>query len=94
MEATDDSQDAYLFHIDISPSSTPFKVKLYKEKFRHIGHYLSNLEMSKEWSDKMYKEIRHKAYGHFLKDGYLWKKPKRKDGVPLRVVDDAETKQQ
>ncbi|KAL3687990.1 hypothetical protein R1sor_014299 [Riccia sorocarpa] len=45
------------------------------------------------WSEKHFKNIRHQAYKYLLKDGYIWKRPKRSDEVPLRVVDDQETKE-
>jgi hypothetical protein len=44
--------------------------------------------------DKTFKDIRHQSYGYLLRDGFLWKRPKRKDGVPLRVIGDTETENQ
>jgi hypothetical protein len=44
--------------------------------------------------DKTFKNIRHQSYGYLLKDGFLWKRAKRVDEMPLRVVGDPETKTQ
>lgn len=46
------------------------------------------------WTDESFKQIRHQSYGYLLHDGYLWKRLKQRDGVPLRVVNDVHTKEQ
>ena len=38
------------------------------------------------WTKDEANRIRKKAYRLFLRDGYLWKHPKKRNGVPLRVV--------
>ncbi|KAL3698249.1 hypothetical protein R1sor_012325 [Riccia sorocarpa] len=70
----------------------PFKEDLYDGKLRDIGFYLSTLERRGDWNEAEFKKIRQKAYGFLLRDGYLWKRPKRRDGDFLRVVDDEDTK--
>ncbi|KAL3679385.1 hypothetical protein R1sor_022341 [Riccia sorocarpa] len=70
-----------------------FRKELYTGKLHDIGRYLSKLEKMEGWSEKHFKNIRHQAYKYLLKDGYLWKRPKRSDEVPLRVVDDQGTKE-
>ncbi|KAL3682400.1 hypothetical protein R1sor_000422 [Riccia sorocarpa] len=70
----------------------PFRDYLYSGKLRDIGLYLSSLEKREDWSDAEFKKIRQKAYGFLLREGYLWKRPKRRDGDFLRVVDDEDTK--
>ncbi|KAL3694555.1 hypothetical protein R1sor_008206 [Riccia sorocarpa] len=72
----------------------PFCEELYSGRLRDIGLYLSTLSRREEWSDAQFKEIRQKAYGYLLRDGYLWRRPKRRDGVLLRVIDDSDTKLQ
>lgn len=72
----------------------PFRAELYEGRLRDIGLYLSTLKRQEGWMDKTFKDIRHQSYSYLLRDGFLWKRPKRKDGVPLRVIDDAETKNQ
>ncbi|KAL3687707.1 hypothetical protein R1sor_014016 [Riccia sorocarpa] len=72
----------------------PFREDLYSGKLRDIGLYLSSLEKPEGCSDAEFKKVRHKAYGFLLHEGYLWKRPKRRDGVLLRVVDDRDTKLQ
>lgn len=71
-----------------------FKVDLYEGSLRDIGMYLSTLKKNTDWSDKTFKNIRHQSYNYLLRDGLLWKRPKRKDGIPLRVVGDSKTKNQ
>ncbi|KAL3685545.1 hypothetical protein R1sor_003567 [Riccia sorocarpa] len=71
----------------------PFREELYGGSLKEIGFYLSSLKRREVWSDADFSKIRKKAYGFMLRDGYLWKRPKRSDGDPLRVVDDSDTKQ-
>lgn len=42
--------------------------------------------------NKIFKDIRHQSYNYLLCDGFLRKKPKRRDDLPLIVVDNLETK--
>ncbi|KAL3686149.1 hypothetical protein R1sor_004171 [Riccia sorocarpa] len=70
----------------------PFRDYLYSGRLCDIGFYLSSLEKREDWSDAEFKKIRQKAYGFLLREGYLWKRPKRRDGEFLRVVDDEDTK--
>ncbi|KAL3696074.1 hypothetical protein R1sor_010150 [Riccia sorocarpa] len=70
----------------------PFREYLYSGKLCDIGFYLSSLEKREDWSDAEFKKIRQKAYGFLLREGYLWKRPKRRDGEFLHVVDDEDTK--
>jgi len=72
----------------------PFRDELYGGRLRDIGLYLSTLKRQEGWMDKTFKDIRHQAYGYLLRDGFLWKRAKRADELPLRVVDDSETKTQ
>ena len=72
----------------------PFRVELYEGRHKDIDFYLGTLKRQEGWMDKIFKDIRHQSYNYLLRDGFLWKRPKRKNGVPLRVIDDAETKNQ
>ena len=38
------------------------------------------------WTKEETNQIRKKAYRFFLRDGSIWKHPKKRDGVPLWVV--------
>ncbi|KAL2641461.1 hypothetical protein R1flu_009048 [Riccia fluitans] len=42
------------------------------------------------WANEEFRRIQRKAYNYMLKDGYLWKRTKRRDGLPQRVVYDKE----
>ena len=72
----------------------PFRADLYEGRLRDIGIYLSTLKRQDGWLDKTFKDIRHQSYSYLLRDGFLWKRPKRNDGMPLRVVGDVATKNQ
>ena len=91
------SHGGYVMRIDGEGSSTralPFKVELYEGKLKDIGLYLSTMERQEGWMDKTFKDIRHQSYEYLLKDGFLWKRAKRADEMPLRVVGDSVTKSQ
>jgi hypothetical protein len=95
----DDDNDDYGYVLATSGANTdgetlPFKADQYEGRLRDIGIYLSTLKRQEGWMDKTFKDIRHQYYGYLLRDGFLWKRPKRKDGVPLRVIGDTETKNQ
>ena len=96
-EGDEDEDYGYVLAIDganTRDGGQPFKAEFYQDRLRDIGIYLSTLRRQEGWLDKTFKDIRHRSYNFLLRDGFLWKRPKRKDGVPLRVVDDTETKNQ
>jgi hypothetical protein len=70
-----------------------FQEKLYSDILRDIGLYLQTWKKQDHWIANRFKEIRRCAYKFLLKDGYSWKRPKRSDSVPLRVIDNLETKE-
>ena len=50
------------------------------------------MRRQENWSNKTFEDIGHQSYDYLLRVSLLWKRPKRKDKVSLRVVDDVETK--
>ena len=70
-----------------------FSEEMYEDDWILIGRYLSTLARQDNLFDVDFKRIRRKAYGYFLKDGYLWKHPKQKSAMPQRVICDKETQQ-
>jgi hypothetical protein len=91
------SHGGYVMRIDgedLSIGILPFMTKLYEGKLRDIGLYLSTMKRQAGWMDKTLKNIRHQSYGYLLKDGFLWKRAKKIDEMPLRVVGDPKTKTQ
>ncbi|KAL3696508.1 hypothetical protein R1sor_010584 [Riccia sorocarpa] len=68
-----------------------FREDLYEGEWLDIGRYLATLSKQEGWTDEEYRKVRKKAYSYMLEDGYLWKRPKRGTGVPLRVVCGKET---
>ena len=69
-----------------------FKEELYSGDLLVIGKYLSTLEKDLGWTREEFEKIRRKSYSFLLKEGFLWRRPKILDGVPLRVVGDDNTK--
>ena len=78
----------------IDSEALPFESNQYEGRLRDIGIYLSTLRRQEGWMDKNFKDITHQSYSYFLRNGFLWKRPKRKDGVPLRVIGNIGTKNQ
>jgi len=64
-----------------------FYEDLYSGELLVIGRYISTLERDTKWSDEEFNKIRKKAYKFMIKDGYLWRRPKARKQVPLRVLD-------
>ena len=48
-----------------------FLEEFYEGEWLNIGRYLSSLKRLEIWSDQEFKRIRRKAYGYFLRDGFL-----------------------
>ena len=96
-ESTEDGDYGYVLATggtSTNDEALPFEENQYEGRLRDIGIYLSTLRRQEGWMDKTFKDIRHQSYGYLLKDAFLWKRPKRNDGVPLRVIGDMETKNQ
>ena len=96
-ENEDHSDEAYVLATGGRSSNNeilPFKEELYEGRLKEIGLYLSTLKRQEGWMEKTFKDIRHQSYGYLLRNGFLWKRAKRADELPLRVVDDIETKVQ
>ena len=87
-ESRSDEEDNGLdfFTASCAQILTTFKEEDYKGEFIEIGKYLSSLKKDESWTNEDFRRIRKKAYKYFLKDGYLWKHPKKRKGAPLRVV--------
>jgi hypothetical protein len=58
----------------------------YDDEFVDIGKYLSTLWRDEAWTTDDFRRIRKKVYKYFLKDGHLWRHPKKNNGTPMRVV--------
>ena len=75
----------------MSNSLELFLKELYEGDWLLIGSCLSTLTKQEGWSEQEFKRIRRKAYGYFLRDGYLWKHPKQMGAMPQRVICNKET---
>jgi hypothetical protein len=51
-----------------------------------IGRFLKTMTSATDRTREKANRIRKKAYRFFLQNGRIWKHPKKRNGVPLRVV--------
>jgi hypothetical protein len=65
-----------------------FKEELYSGDLLVIGNYLKTLKKDPSWTREEFEKIRRNSYSFFLKDDFLWRRPKVVDGIPLRIVGD------
>ena len=63
-----------------------FREDLYLGELVQIGRYLSTLEKDPLWNADTFNRIRKKSYLFMLRDGVLWKHPKKKGQMLLRVI--------
>ena len=79
-ESRSDEEDNGLdfFTASCAQILTTFKEEDYKGEFIEIGKYLSSLKKDESWTNEDFRCIWKKAYKYFLKDGYLWKDPKKR----------------
>jgi hypothetical protein len=77
-------------HLATERGSTPtlneFNESEHDGEWLQIGRFLKTMTPVTEWTREEACRIRKKAYRFFLRDGRIWKHPKRRNGVPLRVV--------
>jgi hypothetical protein len=52
---------------------------LYSGELVQIGRYISTLEKDPQWNADTFNRIRKKSYQFMLRDGVLWRHPKKKD---------------
>jgi hypothetical protein len=77
-------------HLTIERGSTPtlneFDESEYDGEWLQIRRFLKMITSTAPWTREETNRIRKKAYRFFLRDGRIWKHPKKRNGVPLRVV--------
>jgi hypothetical protein len=77
-------------HLTTERGSTPtlneFDESEYDGEWLRIGMFLKTMTPAADWTREEAYRIRKTAYRFFLRDGRIWKHPKKKNGVPLRVV--------
>ena len=69
-----------------TPALNDFDESKYDGEWLQIAGFLRTMAPDASWTKDEANQIRKKAYRFFLRDGYLWKHPKKRNGVPLRVV--------
>jgi hypothetical protein len=77
-------------HLTTERGSTPtlneFDESEYDGEWLQIGMFLKMMTPAAEWTRENACWIPRKVYRFFLRDRRIWKHPKKKNGVPLRVV--------
>jgi hypothetical protein len=77
-------------HLATERASTPtlngFDENEYEGEWLLIGRFLKTMTPATEWTKEEANRIRRKAYRFFLRDGRIWKHPKKRNGIPLWVV--------
>ena len=68
-----------------TPTLNDFDESKYDGEWLQIGEFLKTMTPDAAWTKEEANRIRKKAYRFFLQDGYLWKHPKKRNGIPLRV---------
>ena len=58
----------------------------YDGEWLQIGRFLKTMTTDTAWTREEANQIWKKAYRFFIRDGNIWKLPKKRGGVPLRVV--------
>jgi hypothetical protein len=69
-----------------TPALNEFDESEYDGEWLRIERFLKTMTPTPEWTKEEAGRIRKKAYRFFLHDGRIWKHPKKRNGVPLRVV--------
>jgi hypothetical protein len=69
-----------------TPTLNEFDESEYDGEWLLIGRFLKTMTSATEWTREEANRIRKKAYRFFLWNGRIWKHPKKRNGVPLRVV--------
>jgi len=90
----EDAEEECIVHTHVVEEILRFEESFYSEDFLKIGRYLSTLEADERLTIEEFKKIRKRAYDFFLKEGFLWKRPKKKGHIPLRVIDTENEKHQ
>ena len=63
-----------------------FNEDKYEGEWLLIGRFLRTLTTDTSLTKEEALRVRKKAYRYFLKGGFLWRHPKRRTGIPRRVV--------
>ena len=69
-----------------TPALNKFDKSKYDGKCFQIGEFLKTMTPDAAWTKEETNRIRKKAYRFFLRDRYIWKHPKKRNNIPLRVV--------
>ena len=55
-----------------------------------IGRFLKTMTMDASWAREEVSQLRKRAYRYFLRNGKIWRHPKKQNNGPLRVIARAE----
>ena len=69
-----------------TPALNEFNESEYDGEWLRIGRFLRTMTPDTAWTREEANRVRKKAYRFFLRDGCIWRHPKKRNGIPLRVV--------
>ena len=69
-----------------TPTLNDFDESKNNGEWLQISGFLKTMTPGAAWTKEEANRIRKKGYRFFLRDGYIWKHPKKRDDIPLRVV--------
>jgi hypothetical protein len=69
-----------------TPTLNEFDESEYNGEWLLIRRFLKTMTSAAEWTREEANRIQKKVYRFFLRNGRIWRPPKKKNGVPLRVV--------
>ena len=58
----------------------------YNGEWLLIGRFLRTMTVDASWTREEASQLRKRAYRYFLRNGKIWRHPKKRNDTPLRVV--------
>jgi hypothetical protein len=89
---TDEYFEARMYGIAVAGDPKPLMARVYFHEGEYmgddltLGQYLETLQRPNRLTDAEYRQLRRKARGFFVRDGYLFKRGRKRGFPPRRVV--------
>src|SRR5438552_10547659 len=91
-DAVDDYFDAKLYSIQVSSAPMNPTARIYLQEVEYdgeylaIGRYLETMERPPDLTDDEFRKLRKTAHQYLVRDGYLYKRSKKRGIPPRRVI--------
>jgi len=96
--SSDDAEASHLMclnsNLEEDREEVEFNEEAYSGELLQLGRYLTTLQQDPEWSKQDFNNIRKRSYQFMVREGFLWKLPKKKGHLCLRVIGKEEEKQE